>query len=301
MRSSLPARGAALSMALAWVALGGPAAASAVEEAPHSQEIDLQSGTLTVEHKRQRAVFGDGVVVRRGDLEVRCPTLIAHYDHASRIREVVCEGPVTATQGGRTMTSQAGRFDNTTGLLRLEGETTLVEADRRFTGSSLTFETGTNLATLLQGQAELPSGDPLLAGQDPSLGTGPFRIRADEVRHEFTDGKTTFDGNVVANRADVVVRASRLILLGVGSGAVERAWTEGGSVEVEQGERSGVSDRAWFSGDGRRLILEGNPRVTEGDSILRGEKVTFWLGEGRVEVIRPRAVFPLGEARRRMR
>jgi len=272
-----------------------PDAASSREE----QEIDLQSETLTVDHKRQRAVFGGGVVVRRGDLEVRCPTLVANYDHASKIQNVVCEGPVTATQGGTTMTSQAGTFDNTSGLLQLDGETTLVEADRKFSGESLTFETGSNLATLVRGRAEIPAEDPLAIGQGGGLGSGPFRITADEVQHDFAARKTTFRGNVVGTRADLVIKAARLVLIGAEGGQVERAWTEGGKVYVTQGARSGVSDRAHFAGGGQRLVLEGNPVVTENGSSLRGDKVTFFVGQGRVEVAKPRAVFPLGEARRR--
>lgn len=276
-----------------------PALAQTVDaRAPSPAEIDLKSETLTVDHKKHRAVFEGGVVVTRGDLEVRCPTLVAHYDRASKVREVVCEGPVTATQGGRVMTSKAGSFDNTKGLLQLDGETTLVDVDRRFTGERLTYETSTNQAIIAAGQAELPA-DGASSDLGVGLGSGPLRIRADEVRHDFATRKTTFDGNVVATRSDLTVSAPRLVVVGKEGGELDRAWTEGGTVRVTQGERYGTADRGRFTAGAKRLVLEGNPTVTERGSSLKGERVTFFVGKGRVEVAKPRAVFPLKEAQKR--
>ncbi|HWV38920.1 MAG TPA: LptA/OstA family protein [Vulgatibacter sp.] len=280
------------------LALLASTSSEAVEEARAMapQEIDLVSETLVVEHKLHRATFGGGVIATRGDLEVRCPTVVAHYDKRAKIREVVCEGPVSATQGGKTMTSQAGSFDNATGMLHLEGGTTLVEAGRRFSGERLDFDVGTSLATLSRGQADLPGSEDL--GPLRTEDVAPFRITADKVTHDFDERRTTFAGNVEATRGDLVMRASRLVVVGAGDGKVERAWTEGGPVRVEQGERRGSARRGTFLGGGQRLVLEGDPVVTERDSSLRGDRVIFHVGEGRVEVERPRAVFPLDRARR---
>jgi len=273
-----------------------PSEAEEHAQAQPPQEIDLVSETLVVEHKKHRAIFGGGVVATRGDLEVRCPTVVASYDQRAKIREVVCEGPVSATQGGKTMTSQAGSFDNASGMLHLEGGTTLTEAGRRFSGERLDFEVGTSLATLSRGQADLP-GSGGLGPLQPNDGA-PFRITADKVTHDFDKGRTTFIGNVVATRGDLTMRASRLVVVGAGDGKVERAWTEGGPVRVDQGERHGSAQRGTFVGGGQRLVLEGEPVVTERESSLRGDRVTFHVGQGRVEVEKPRAVFPLERAKR---
>ncbi len=270
---------------------------STAKAAPMPPAIDLRSETLTVDHRTQRAVFSGGVVVVRGDLEVRCPSLTAHYDAASRVERVDCDGPVTATQGGRTMTSSAGSFDNTSGMLHLEGETTLVEAGRRFSGESLDYETGTSLATLAKARADLPEAAEGLQG----IESGPFRITAEKVIHDFTRRRTIFDGHVVANRGDLTMRATRLVLDGAEDGTIDRAWTEGGPVRVKQGDRIGTAQRGTFVAGGKRLILEGDPIVTEGSSSLRGDRVTFFVGQGRVEVAKPRAVFPLEEVQKRGR
>lgn len=256
-----------------------------------TDEIDLTSETLTVEHRKHRATFSGGVVATRGDLEVRCPTLTAHYDHRAKVREVICEGPVSATQGGRTMTSRSGSFDNASGRLHLQGETTLTEADRRFEGDSLDFEVANSMATLSRAKAELPGSEKL--GPLQSTDGAPFKITADKVTHDFGRHRTTFSGNVVATRGDLVMRASRLVTVGADDGRIDRAWTEGGPVRVVQGDRRGSAQRGTFVGGGQRLVLEGDPVVTEGDSSLRGDRVTFFVGQGRVEVARPRAVFPL--------
>ncbi|HEY0839805.1 MAG TPA: LptA/OstA family protein [Vulgatibacter sp.] len=270
---------------------GAPQVEAVPAKAAATDEIDLTSETLTVEHRRHRATFGGGVVATRGDLEVRCPTLVATYDQRAKVREVVCEGPVSATQGAKTMTSSKGSFDNAAGRLHLEGDTTLTESGRRFSGDSLDFEVAKSQATLSKAEAELPgsgAADPL----QPDDGT-PFRITADRVVHDFATHRTIFDGHVVAVRRDLEMRASRLIAVGADDGTIERAWTEGGPVRVVQGDRRGVARRGTFVGGGQRLILEGDPVVTEGDSSLRGDRVTFHVGQGRVEISKPRAVFPL--------
>ncbi|AKU92235.1 LptA/OstA family protein [Vulgatibacter incomptus] len=264
-----------------------PAAATREPSAP----IDLRSETLTVDHRRHRAVFGGGVVASRGDLEVRCPMLTAVYDNASRVREVSCDGPVSATQGARTMTSRSGYFDNVTGELHLSGETTLVEEGRSFSGETLVYETGSSQATLVRARAELSGDD----AADLPGSTGPMRITADKVTHDFARHRTIFSGNVVAVRGDVVVRASRLVTIGDDRGHVESGWTEGGPVRVEQGARQGTAERAHFAGGGKRLVLEGNPVITEGSSSLRGDRAVFQVGQGRVEIEKPRAVFPVEE------
>jgi len=287
---------AALLLALMAGAIAPAGTTGESTDAKAPQEIDLVSETLVVDHRAHRATFGGGVVATRGDLEVRCPTVTALYDQRAKVREVVCEGPVSATQGAKTMTSQAGTFDNASGLLHLEGGTTLVEAGRRFSGERLDYEVSTSQATLSRAEADLP-GSERLGPMRPDDGA-PFRITADKVTHDFAGHRTTFIGNVVATRGDLTMRASRLVVVGADDGRVDRAWTEGGPVRVDQGERHGSAQRGTFVGGGQRLVLEGDPVVTERDSSLRGDRVVFLVGQGRVEVEKPRAVFPLDRAKR---
>lgn len=256
--------------------------------------IDLRSEKLTVEHARRRAIFSGGVVATRGELTMQCPEVEARYDASSRVQTVTCVGPVTATEGDRTMTAEHGRFDNETGILTLEGQPTLTEGERRLTGETLIYEASTGLVRLQKAEGLLPATDaPSLPG---AAGNGPLRVSADTIEHDFAKRRTSFSGGVVATRGDLALQTPRLVALYDEHDQLAQAFTSGGPVTVRQRDRRGRADKAVFTQGARTLVLQGNPTVTDNGSSLAGTKVTFLLGQDRVEVEKPRAVFPLQTA-----
>lgn len=270
------------------------AAAPAAAPQNGATALDLRSETLTVEHGKKRAVFGGGVIATRGNLILECPEVVAEYDARSQVRLVTCEGPVRAREGERHMTAQSGYFDNTTGLLTLSGEPTLTEGARRLVGQTLVFDANKSVATISQVRGELPAAEaPDLPG---AAGRGPLFVTAPKVTHELEARRTSFEGGVVATRGDLVLHTPALTATYDEAGDLKRAVSSGGPVTVRQRDRRARADRAVFTAGARSLVLEGNPQVTEGPSSLTGNRVTFLLGQDRVEVEKPRAIFPIGAA-----
>ena len=256
--------------------------------------LDVKSPRLTVQHRERRAVFSGGVVLTQGDLVVRCPELVAHYDAASRIERVVCAEGVRAEQGARTMEAGSGEFDNVGRTLVLSGEPIIREGERWIRGETMVWEVDHRRARVERGEAELPAADlPPLAGR---AGAGPLRVNAPEIVYEADARTTRFDGGVVARRGAMTLRAGRLVAVTSVDGRLESAWTEAGPVVVSEGLRRARAGKAELMAGGRRLILTGQPRVSEGESFLEGDRVIFFLGQDRVEVERPRAAFPLDRA-----
>lgn len=267
--------------------------AEAGEAAP-PPPLDVQSPHLTVHHRERRAVFGGGVVLTQGDLVVRCPELVAHYDEASRIRRVVCSDDVRAEQGERTMEAGSGEFDNVARTLTLRGEPVIREGARWIRGEVMTWEVDARVAHVEKGEAELPAAD--LPDGPERTREGPLRVVSSRIHYLADERKANFDGDVVARRAEMTLRANRLVAVTGEDGGLETAWTENGPVSVVEGRRRARSQRAHFLGNGQRLVLTGAPRFTEDESWLEGERVVFFIGEDRVEVDQPRAVFPLDRA-----
>ena len=266
-------------------------AAPEVQQTAEKPPIDLSSETLVVEHGKRRAVFGGGVTAVRGDLTLACPEVVATYDASSQVREVACQGPVTATQGERTMTAASGVFDNSTGLLTLEGEPTLTEGERRLVGATLVYDANARTANLTDATGELPAAEaPDLPG---AAGRGPLHVKAAKVLHDLANQRTTFDGGVTATRGNLTLTAPRLVARYDAEGNLTSAATSGGKVRVSQGDRRGQANQATFTSGARTLVLTGEPRITENASTLTGSRVTFLLGEDRVVVDNPRATFPL--------
>lgn len=265
---------------------------STVESAPKEpRPVDVRSPQLTVDQARRRATFSGGVVLTQGDLTVRCPELVAHTDGGTRVRKVVCRGKVEATQGPRTMEAGAGTFDNEARVLLLEGEPVIREGARWIRGDAMSWQVDTQIATVDRGVADLPAAD--LPDETGGSSKGPLRVTADRITYESETHTARFAGNVVARRGEMTLRASRLVAVADEEGALDRAWTEGGPVSVVEGARRATSGKARFSGRGSRLVLTEGPLLVEGGSSLEGERVVFHIGEDRVEVVQPRAVFPL--------
>lgn len=279
------------------IRVGAIALVAALGAAPAQPgEIDIRSETLTVEHARHRAVFAGGVTAVRGTLTLRCPSVVADYDDASRVRLVTCSGPVTATEHGRTMTAGSGEFDNLAGVLTLHGEPTLVDGARRLVGEELTYALATEKIELTRARAQLPARD--AAGAPRLAGQGPLSVTADRVSYDLEARSALFSGGVTARRGDLTLHATRLTTSHDEEGNVERALSSGGPVTVVQRDRKARAGKAELRGNAGRLVLWDDPVVTEKDSTLAGDRVTFLLGEDRVEVERPRASFPLEAARR---
>lgn len=251
--------------------------------------VDVQSPVLTVDHPKRQATFSGGVILTQGDLVVRCPELVAHYDQEPRIRKVVCKGRVHATEGAKVMEAAGGTFDNEARRLVLEGEPTISEGERWIRGESMVWEADARIARVEKGEARLPAGDlPSMPGEG-----GALRVVAETIAYEEGSRTISFSRKVVATRGATILHASRLVAVTGEDGKLERAWTEGGPVSVVEGPRRATAGKASLEGGGSRLVLSGSPRLWEESSSLEGSRVVFHIGRDRVEVEQPRAVFPL--------
>jgi lipopolysaccharide transport protein LptA len=112
-------------------------------------------------------------------------------------------------------------------------------------------------------------------------GTPPLEIRGERSSWSLKEGTVVFEGDVVANRADVRLTCARLEVHYVDD-KVSSAVATGG-VEVRQGTRVAVGSRAHLTGAAGRIVLTGNARVDDGPHRLVGEPITLFLDEERVE------------------
>ena len=128
------------------------------------------------------------------------------------------------------------------------------------------------------------------------------RITADKLTYQAEKRQVVFEGNVRVNRPDFDLRSARLTVYmkpakaeksgksggapaGLAAGDVERLVAQGNVVMTEPEGRSGSSDKATYTtGDGV-LLMEGNPRLTDGENTITGETIRYYTQENRSEVI----------------
>lgn len=148
------------------------------------------------------------------------------------------------------------------------------------------------LAAAIPGHAASPSG------LDTSVQT---RIAANRLTYQAEKRQVVFEGNVHVSRPDFDLRSNRLTVYlkpartdtkaasaavpGLEAGDVDRLVAQGSVIMTEPGGRSGTSDRATYTtGDGV-LLMEGNPRLTDGENTITGETIRYYTQQNRSEVI----------------
>jgi len=112
----------------------------------------------------------------------------------------------------------------------------------------------------------------------------PIDITSDKVETIRKENLIIFRGNVVARQKDIVIYADSLEALTNEDGkGIERV-TAGGNVKIQQGLRVANCEKAIFYNLDQRVILTGDPRVSEGENIVSGDEIIFDIDKDRVEV-----------------
>lgn len=161
------------------------------------------------------------------------------------------------------------------------------------------------LILLIIGLVAFPSG-PLSAGEGeasprPSAdgGSNPSPAPAEDwtvitcdgnLLMDYLSNKITFFHNVLVKNPRGSIRTDRLILfLSDQSEKVERVEAEG-NVRITTGNRLGSSEKSVYYPDEKKAILIGKAMVREGENVVRGEKITFYLDRKEMEVEKGREI-----------
>ena len=126
--------------------------------------------------------------------------------------------------------------------------------------------------------AAAPSDAPLTGSREP------IEITSDRLDADDNARLMMFIGNAVAKQGDATIYADRLtVRYAAQGGDVDRVVAEG-NVRIVQGERVATSRRADFFRDQERILLTGDPQVTEKGSTVKGHQITLFMKERRAVV-----------------
>lgn len=130
------------------------------------------------------------------------------------------------------------------------------------------------------------------------------RITAQQLTYLADKQRVIFDKNVHVQRPDFELWADKLTVYmkppqkksqtqkttssglpdGMATGDVDRIVAER-NVRMEREGRSGTCDKATYTMDNSVLLMEGNPRLTDGDNTVTGEVIRYYTNENRSEVL----------------
>jgi outer membrane protein assembly factor BamD len=112
----------------------------------------------------------------------------------------------------------------------------------------------------------------------------PIDITSDRVETYSKENLIIFKGNVIARQKDMVIYADSIEALVIEGGkGIERVLASG-NVKLQQGLRVASCQKAVFYNLDQKIILTGDPKVSEGDNMVSGEEIVFDLTQNKVEV-----------------
>jgi outer membrane protein assembly factor BamD len=112
----------------------------------------------------------------------------------------------------------------------------------------------------------------------------PIDITSDKVEAYWKENLIIFKGNVIARQKDIVIYADSIEAVTIEDGkGIERV-TAGGNVKIQQGLRVANCQKAVFYNLDQKVILTGEPKVSEGDNIVSGDEIILDIEKNRVEV-----------------
>ncbi len=146
-----------------------------------------------------------------------------------------------------------------------------------------------------------PAGNPKAAKAEPPKATRlpggfpefsltskkePIAITSDKLEFDYKSRRTTFRGGVEVVQGDVHVTSDLLTVDFQASGDSQelRAVRADGHVTITQGARKATGDHAVFDQTTRTMILTGNGVLEEGLNQVKGDKITVYPDESRMEV-----------------
>jgi lipopolysaccharide export system protein LptA len=112
----------------------------------------------------------------------------------------------------------------------------------------------------------------------------PIDITSDKVEAYWKENLIIFRGNVIARQKDMVIYADSLEAMIIEDGkGIERV-TAGGNVKIQQGLRVAHCEKAIFYNLDQKVVLTGDPKVSEGENIVSGDEIIVDIDKNRIEV-----------------
>lgn len=122
----------------------------------------------------------------------------------------------------------------------------------------------------------------------------PIKIEADHMSSLEKDSSVIFTGDVDAKQEDVRIRSDKMTVYYTEKAkeSDEAQMTQkveklvcNGNVEITRGEWLGTSKDMIYLSKKRQFILIGDAKAWQGQNMVSGDKIIYFLDEGRSEVV----------------
>ncbi len=120
----------------------------------------------------------------------------------------------------------------------------------------------------------------------------PILIEADQMISQGQEDSVVFLGAVEARQGNITIRSGEMTVYYTQQGDKKEKESNRqvkkiickNNVEISQGDWLGTGDRMDYHARERKVILTGNARAWQGRNMVSGEKIIYYLDEGRTVV-----------------
>ncbi len=109
----------------------------------------------------------------------------------------------------------------------------------------------------------------------------PIDITSDTVEGSQKDNTVTFNGNVIAKQEDITLYANKMVVYYNPDTKKLKEIMAVGNVRIVQLDRRATSQKASFEQDAAKVTLEGEAVLREGENVIRGERIIYYVDEQR--------------------
>lgn len=117
----------------------------------------------------------------------------------------------------------------------------------------------------------------------------PIHIEADRMVSQEQDHAVIFRGNVDARQGELLIRTDEMTVYyaqddtnkGNATGGDIKHMVCKGNVQISQGDWVGTSGRMDYVAQERKVVLTQNPKALKGQNMVTGEKIIYYLDDGR--------------------
>jgi lipopolysaccharide export system protein LptA len=109
----------------------------------------------------------------------------------------------------------------------------------------------------------------------------PLKIKSDRLQADNEKKTATFEGKVVARQGELTLYADRLVVSYSGEARDLSQVEAFGNVRILQGSREASGAHAVYDPKGARILLDGSPKVVQGDDVVTGKLITYFVNEQR--------------------
>jgi len=121
-------------------------------------------------------------------------------------------------------------------------------------------------------------------------GGGPIIITSETLTADNKNSTAIFEGAVVAKTDDVTMRSDKMTVFYDNTKNKVTKIHALGHVTVNKEERALFSEEAIYLEGDKKIIFTGNPKAVDGENVISGTQIIFYLSDDRAEVQGSRVV-----------